>query len=131
MFPTQFNNNPFICRECSYFCPDVFKVICCRFVVCGKGLNIYKIRHVTMTHKDIGYVSLDLSFPTYRRMLTHLQKTTFENNMTKGEIAQNKQFFLLPQRFLAVIITSFLEIFHISLVDEVICCKFVVCEKGF
>ena len=31
-------------------------------------------------------------FPTYRRYLTTMQQMTFENIMTKVEIAQNKQF---------------------------------------
>ena len=30
-------------------------------------------------------------FPTYRRILSHLQQTTFENIVTKGEMTQNKQ----------------------------------------
>ena len=53
-------------------------------------------------------------FPTYRRVLTHLQQTTFENIVTKGEIAQNKQFLLLPQRFqpFSVIKPSLSEIFQ-------------------
>ena len=34
--------------------------------------------------------------PTYRRSLTLQMQTTFENIATKGEIAQNKQFLLLP-----------------------------------
>ena len=34
---------------------------------------------------------------TYRRFLTALQQTTFENIVTKGEIAQNKQFPLISQ----------------------------------
>ena len=38
-------------------------------------------------------------FPTYRRMLANLQQTTFENILTKEEIAQNEQFLLLPQCF--------------------------------
>ena len=48
-------------------------------------------------------------------MLTHLQQTTFENIVTKGEIAQNEQFLLLPQCFqlFSVIILTILENFHI------------------
>ena len=37
--------------------------------------------------------------PTYRRIMTLLQQMTFENIVTKGEIAQNEQFLLLPQSF--------------------------------
>ena len=48
-------------------------------------------------------------------MLTHLQQTTLENIVAKGEIVQNKQFLLLPQCFqlYSVIIPSILETFHI------------------
>ena len=71
-------------------------------------------------------------FPTYRRILTHLQQTTFDKIVTKGEIAQNKQFLLLPQCFqlCPVIIPTLIEIFHIFLVDifKVVCCRFVVWE---
>ena len=35
----------------------------------------------------------------YRRFLKPLQQPTFENIVTKDEIAQNKQFLLLPQCF--------------------------------
>ena len=38
MFSTFFSNYTFINGNSPCFCPDVFKVICCRFVVCGKGL---------------------------------------------------------------------------------------------
>ena len=63
-----------------------------------------------------------------------LQQTTFENIVTKGEIAQNEQFLLLPQCFqpFLVIIPTIMEIFPYSLVDifEIVCCIFVVCGKG-
>ena len=36
IFSTVFNYCTFICREFSYFCEDIFRVICCRFAVCGK-----------------------------------------------------------------------------------------------
>ena len=32
----QFGNDTFIYRDFSYFYQDVFKVVCCRFVACGK-----------------------------------------------------------------------------------------------
>ena len=40
-----------------------------------------------------------LSFPTYRRFLMPLQQMTFENIVTKEEIAHNEQFRLLPHCF--------------------------------
>ena len=44
-----------------------------------------------------------------------LEQKTFENTVTKGEIAQDEQFLLLPQCFqlFSVIILPFIEIFHI------------------
>ena len=39
MFSTLFNNQTISYRNISHFCPDYFKVVCCRFVVCGKGLK--------------------------------------------------------------------------------------------
>ena len=53
-------------------------------------------------------------FPIYRRFLTPVQQTTFENIGTKVEIAQNEQFLLLQQCFqlFSVIIPSFIESFH-------------------
>ena len=45
------------------------------------------------THREI------LTLFRHRRFLTPLQQTTFENIVTKEEIAQNEQFLLLPQCF--------------------------------
>ena len=39
MFSTLFNNKAISYRDSSGFCHHVFKVVCCRFVVCGNGLN--------------------------------------------------------------------------------------------
>ena len=54
-------------------------------------------------------------FPTYRRILTHLQLTTFENVVTTGEIAQYEQFLLLPLcfHFFSVNTPTIIDIFHI------------------
>ena len=54
-----------------------------------------------------------LPCPTYRSILT--QQTTFENIVTKGEIAQNEQFLLLSQCFhlYSVNIHTIIEIFHV------------------
>ena len=45
----------------------------------------------------------------------HLQQTTFENNVTKGEIAQNVQFLLLSHFFQlnSIVLLAFIGIFHI------------------
>ena len=47
--------------------------------------------------------------------MTPLQQLTFESSVTKGEIAQNEQILLVPQRFHLVLIIniSFMEIFYI------------------
>ena len=47
-----------------------------------------------------------LTLPTYRHFLTPLLQTTFENTVTKGEIAQNKHILLLPQCFLLYLIAE-------------------------
>ena len=39
MFSTLFNNLVFLYSYFPLFCIDVFKVICCRFAVCGKELR--------------------------------------------------------------------------------------------
>ena len=56
-------------------------------------------------------------FPTYRCFLTPLQQTTFENIVTKEEIALNKQFLLFPTMFSTLfnikIKLSLMDIFHI------------------
>ena len=36
---TLFNNKAIFYGDLSGFCHYVFKVVCCSFVVCGKGLN--------------------------------------------------------------------------------------------
>ena len=67
-------------------------------------------------------------------ILTHLQQTTFENIVAKGEIAHDEQFFLCPQCFILylTIKLSFMEIFQVFVIYafKVVCYKFVVCGKG-
>ena len=41
MCSTFFSNNTYILSDFLGFCLDVFKVVCCRFVICGKGLSKY------------------------------------------------------------------------------------------
>ena len=53
--------------------------------------------------KDKHY-SINYLFPTCIRIPTHLQQTTFENIVTKEEIAQDVQFLLLPQCFSLLVI---------------------------
>ena len=52
---------------------------------------------------------------TLSHLQTHLQQTTFENIMAKGEIAHDEQFPLFPQCFqlYLMIKLSFMELFHI------------------
>ena len=63
------------------------------------------------------YIQLYSKFPL---TLSHIEilsdaSAAFENIVTKGEIAQNKQFLLLPQCFhiFSVIIPSFVEFFPV------------------
>ena len=51
------------------------------------------------------YESTYQPFPTQSHLLTPLGKKPFENNVGKGEIVCNKQFFLFPQCFLPIWIT--------------------------
>ena len=71
------------------------------------------------------------NFPTYRRFLTPLQHTTFENIVTNREIAQYKQFLYLSQCFqlFALIIQRFSWGFA-NMLSQVVCCRFAVCGKG-
>ena len=58
----------------------------------------------------------DLQSPDGQQCLSHtpvfmcLQLKSFENTVGKGEIAQNKQFLLFPQRFLLFLLI--LQHFH-------------------
>ena len=51
-------------------------------------------------------------FPSYRRFLTALQQFSFENTVTKVEIAQNEQYIILAKCFqlFLIIKLSFIEI---------------------
>ena len=64
----------------------------------------------------------------------HQQKTAFENDMGKGEIARNKQFLLFPQCFLLnqIIVSPFVHIFDtkISFAAEVEEPKIGISGKG-
>ena len=66
-----------------YFCLDAFKVVCCKFAVCGKGFN---------------------PFPDIDAFWRLCSRQLFENIVTKEEIAQNKQFLLLLQCFPLLVI---------------------------
>ena len=74
-------------------------------------------------------------FPTCWHILTLLQQTNFENNVTKGETAHNEQLLLLTNCFQLYLISidSYIEIFHIFayVIFKFVCCRFVVCGKGF
>ena len=80
MFLTQFNNGTFLYRYIPYFCSDIFKVVSCRVVVCGKGLYLEPYFIFTQ-HRSSWYnhrFNHGLSL-----MQTHfntLQQSTSENN---------------------------------------------------
>ena len=64
-------------------------------------------------------------FPhNYKLFLTPLQQMTLEHIATKGEIAHDEQFLLLPQFFQLYLIIN------ITLICKVFSCRFVVCGKG-
>ena len=50
---TLFNNYTIICRDNQCFRPDLFKVICCRFVMCGKRITCFKTYWSFFLHWDI------------------------------------------------------------------------------
>ena len=63
----------------------------------------------------------------------HFRKQmTCKNISENGEMSNYEQFLLLPQSFqlYLIILLLFLDIFHIFCVFKVVCCRFVVCEKG-
>ena len=75
--------------SCSYYCQDNFKVVGCRFVVGGKHLNSSLKNPLKKT------VLLTL-FHIY---MTLCSKQLLKLLWLEEEIAQNKQFLLLPQCF--------------------------------
>ena len=72
-----------------YFFHNVFES--CLLQRCQKAFLFGKASEV-----EQGRHSLITPFPVCRCILTHLQKTTFENVVTKEEIAHNEQFLILP-----------------------------------
>ena len=115
---TLFNSHLFIFRVFSYFFSIFFKVICW-FLACGKGLThqvqvwLIKCNDILLLNYRAICTNFELlcdiiiwnikiivcpnqietpdwyPFPSYRHFLMPLQLTTFENIVTKGEIAQN------------------------------------------
>ena len=90
----------FIYRNVSNLNPDNFKIVCCWFVVCGKGssreqcfafkqnaLNLWITYHKQFSMvifsdnslKSLLPAKIQLYFSTYRHILKTLQQTTFEN----------------------------------------------------
>ena len=129
-----FNNKALIYRDCWWFCRDVFKVVCCRFVLYGKGLyGSYRLLYQTIFHEHhkttFGpiYAVTDLrnmairsgpDQPAHPQWLYTLfnspppftsYRKLFENMATKAEIAQNEQFLLLSPCFqlCSIIVPSF------------------------
>ena len=73
------------------------------------------------------------AFPTSRCILTHLLQTTFENILTKEEIAHDELLWQQCFQLYSLIILSFyIENIHNYVlldVSKVVCCRFVVSEK--
>ena len=97
------------------------------------GLNC-QINILYLERNGFLNVEKEYSIPTCRRFSTHLQQTTFDNNMANGEIAHNEQFLHLPQCFQLYLITIsfFVEIFpyFCLAIFKVFCCRFPVLGKG-
>ena len=85
---TFFSNYTFIERDILCFCQDVFKVVCCIFIVCGKGLNLSYIHE------------------SYSRWLwKHLSKNMINSLWTK--VDHRSEFKTLWQKEKLFIISSF------------------------
>ena len=65
----------------------------------SQKLTYFSHQHNTALTPMLSLVLQTFLYPTYRHFLTPLQKTTFENIVTKGEIDHDEPFFLLPQCF--------------------------------
>ena len=135
MFSTFFSNYTFIYRGFSYISVKMFKVVCCRFVVCGKGLSFackYIKVHISVTnkwwnrrvhcftdspcchyHPQETIIMPFNPFPDIDTFWHLCSRQLFENMATKEEIAQNKQFLLLSPCFqlYLIIVLSFKGIF--------------------
>ena len=77
---------------------------CCFFR--SKSQNIWNCSVIDLLQT---WLSVRYHFPTYRRILTPLQRRTFENIVTKEEISPFSQSFQLY----SIIIFSLTEMFHI------------------
>ena len=62
-------------------------------------------------------------------LITNLQQTSFENIVTKQEIAHNEQFILLQQCFQLSFIYRDCPHFCLDYF-EVVCCRFAICGKS-
>ena len=73
------------------------------FIICMTQLSIALTILVRVKTKETGgrvrQIGLFNPFPPAKRILTHLQQTTFDNIAAKGEIVQYEQFPLWPQCF--------------------------------
>ena len=79
------------------------------------GWVIFCFYIILLTKICLTHVTLINNLLSYRRFLTPLQQTTFENIVAKVEIAHKEQFNPLPQYFQLnlKIILSLIDSFHI------------------
>ena len=83
VFPTPFSNNTYYFCGFPYLFPNVFKVICCRYVLCVKGLNIfYKCSFLDPLPNLFLLFWLFLTFP--HTWATNLQQTTLKTSWPKN-----------------------------------------------
>ena len=81
MFSTLFNYWTFILREFKKKLGYVFKVVCCRFVVCGKRLSFNPFPYTTILQQMT--MNVFCQNIEHRRFLTPLQQTAFWKHSDK------------------------------------------------
>ena len=103
----------FILRIFPYFCPDDFKVICCRFVVYNIPPEFMKL---VLPFLIFLTGSCLFPFPFTDAFICIYSKKPLENIVAKGDIAHDEQFLDLSQyfHFHSIFILSFIEAFQIS-----------------
>ena len=115
------------------FCHNVFKSCLLQMLKnassCGKRLNNKSFIMFFLT-LIISFVRISeiYPFPTYRSFLTPLELASFENIVTKDEIAQNEPFLLWPQCFQLMPVSkpSYIKIF-VFLIRCVQICLLQIC----
>ena len=100
----------------SYFCTNVFKVICCRFVLCGKGLKVHMqcifADHKLSTYPDWGWYIVN-SFPHIDAFWCLCSRGLFEN-IVKQELSEDSALDYMP----LIHIKHYFIILHLSTIKS-------------